>query len=815
MRKNRLPNDETPLDDPAAQHQPAGPGGPPGGAQKGVLQVVWRRRWWVVLTTVAAVGAALLYLSRVTPIYASSSRIYVQVFNPVGKSVAENLGSAKAESATLTQCELIASEPLLGGVAALPEVRQMRMMAGADNPVGLIRSALTVTPDRDFITIAFESPHNVEAAQLVNLVVQQYQEFTGKQRNNNVAEVLRTLQGEKDKREKELDQRTKEALKFKTDHGILSLTDGEKGNIILQRLSKLSEALTTAQLEAAEAEANFRSVDALKGDPKRLLDLARAETPKETRLEMEAAQAQGDSIDLRLMGQSDALRERIADADRTLARLRRTRTPEHKEVREADADLAVLRDQLARNEREIAARKEKLLEQQRRDAMENRSLQSKAEQGRQGERDREMVDSFVTRVARRHEMTKRRATQLEADFNAQKTEAMGLNTVQAQFAAIESDLRRADKLVTMLEDKIKEINVTEDTGVVKVTPLEVAKPAAAPIRPDRKRVLGIAVLLGLVLGGGVAFGLDAMDQRLRSVEEIMAVIDVPVLGLVPHMEEAEAQSARGRKVQLEPTSDVAEAYRTIRTAVYFAEREAAAKTMLITSPAPGDGKSTTASNLAIAMAQAGRRVLLVDADCRRPTQHKIFGLDAKVGLSSVMAGLESVEGAIQRTDLETLDVMPCGPLPANPAEILNGQGFADLLTHLQKAYDHVVIDSPPVAPVTDARILGAMCDETILVLRANKSTRRLAEHARDSLSSVGTRLIGVIVNDVQRRRDRYGYYYGYGYGYGYYGYGYGSRGGDKAAGNGKAVGNGTAAANGSHGDGGLPALEDATAATRG
>lgn len=751
---------------------------PPAAApHKGPLQIAWRRRWWIVLTTVAALGAAVLYLNRVTPIYVSNARIYIQQFSPVGKSQGENLG-ARSEGTVSTQAELIASEPLLRGVAELPEVRQMKMMAGVDNPIPVIRAGLIVTTDRDFINVSYESPHNVEAAQLVNLIVQQYEEFNGKQRSNNAYEILKILQAEKDKREKDLEARVKEVLEFRRKNGMLSLTDGDKGNIILQKLAKLSEALTTSQLDQMEAEATFNAVEKLRNEaPERLMELARFETPREMKLELDQNASQQESTDLRLLSMSDSLRERIEEAERSLARLRRTRTPEHKDVIDAEADLVVLQEQLAKNELMIAGQKEKLLEQQRRAALESQSQQAVADRSKQETRDKQMVEAYIASVTRRYEQARQRSMQLATNFEAQKVEALGLNTLATEFAALEGDRQRAEKLVQMLEDKIKDINVTEDTNVVKVTTLEVAKPGESPIRPDRKRVIGVALLLGLMLGFGLVLGLDAMDQRLRSVEEIMSVIDVPVFGLIPHIEQSEAQTTRGRKVQLEPTSDVAEAYRTVRTAVYFADRETHATKLLVTSPAPGDGKSTTASNLAIAMAQAGRRVLIIDADCRRPTQHKIFGFDGTIGLTSVMAGLESVDSAIQKTDIDTLDVMPCGPLPANPAEILNGQGFAELLNHLQQSYDHIVIDSPPVAPVTDALILSALADETILVLRANKATKRLTMHAREGLASVGARIIGIIINDVPRRRDRYGYYYGYsygyGYGYGYYGYGYG------------------------------------------
>jgi succinoglycan biosynthesis transport protein ExoP len=281
-------------------------------------------------------------------------------------------------------------------------------------------------------------------------------------------------------------------------------------------------------------------------------------------------------------------------------------------------------------------------------------------------------------------------------------------------------------------------------------------------------------VLGLMLGGGLAYLRDWLDHRLNSVDEIREMLGLTLLGVLPNMPGREVASVRGQKVQLDPMSEVAEAYRTIRTAIYFGAPDGKAKTMLITSPAPGDGKTTTASNLAIAMAQAGQKVLLLDADFRKPNLHKIFALDGPAGITEVIAEKATLADTIKPSGIPGLSVLPCGPLPKNPSEILNSRAFSKLVEQLEESFDHIVIDSPPVMPVSDARILGALCDLTVLVLRAQKSTRRVSVQARESLSSVGARILGVVVNDVPKSRGGYGYYnYGY-YQYGYR-YGYGNR----------------------------------------
>jgi len=224
---------------------------------------------------------------------------------------------------------------------------------------------------------------------------------------------------------------------------------------------------------------------------------------------------------------------------------------------------------------------------------------------------------------------------------------------------------------------------------------------------------------------------------------------------------------RGQKVRIDSDSPVAEAYRTIRTAVFFGARNKEAKTILITSPAPADGKTTLVSNLAIAMAQAGQKTLILDGDFRKQMQHKIFEVNHRdVGLSSVLAGAKTLDEVTKPTGVTRLELLSCGLSMPNPSEVLNSKRFADVLEILSDKYDRIIVDAPPVMPVTDAQILAAICDVTLLVLRAEKSTRKISQQARDGLLSVGANILGALVNDVPKRGS-YGYYSSYGYKYGH------------------------------------------------
>ena len=335
------------------------------------------------------------------------------------------------------------------------------------------------------------------------------------------------------------------------------------------------------------------------------------------------------------------------------------------------------------------------------------------------------------------------------------------NELNAQYALLKDYYDENRNRVIILEDRIKELSTTEETGALNISIVEVAVPAIKPVKPQKAKVLAIALVLGMMLGGGLALLRDSRDQKLYSSEEISNALGIPVVALVPSMPKNETLAERGQKVHLRSDSPGAEAYRTIRTSIFFGIKGGKAQTILITSPTPNDGKTTLASNLAIAMAQADQKTLILDADFRKSMQHNIFQKPNKDGLSSVIKKEISLISAIQPTGINNLDLLVAGSKIDNPAEMLNSAEFARTLKDLSVKYDRIIIDSPPVMPVTDSQILAALCDVTLLVLRADKSTRMSCLHAYDNLINVGANLFGAVINDVSRKSR--GYDYGYGY----------------------------------------------------
>jgi capsular exopolysaccharide synthesis family protein len=348
---------------------------------------------------------------------------------------------------------------------------------------------------------------------------------------------------------------------------------------------------------------------------------------------------------------------------------------------------------------------------------------------------------------------------LETQVAKAQADAKEVSIASLKYARLQKEWENDQKLKDKDLNQLQEVRYARELGVYQIDVFEDAQPELRPSSPKKRITFPAGLLFGLLVGSGLAFFRDWRDDRYRTVDEIKESMGVPVLGTIPRMPEGLPAPLAGQQAMLEPASAVAEACRTIRTAIYFGAPKDRCRTLHITSPASTDGKSTLAANLAITMAQAGKRVLLIDADLRLPVQHSIFGVRHEHGLSSVVYGKATLDQAIQPTAVSGLEVLPCGPKPTHPTELLNSPMFSELLEVLSDRYDQVIIDSPPVMGIADARIISASCDLTVLVLRSEKSTRRVSELARDGLLSVGANLLGIVINQADAVMDTaYGYY---------------------------------------------------------
>ena len=296
--------------------------------------------------------------------------------------------------------------------------------------------------------------------------------------------------------------------------------------------------------------------------------------------------------------------------------------------------------------------------------------------------------------------------------------------------------------------------------------LTVVDPATPPREPSSPRVLLstlLAALVGLLIALGIAYTLEYLDDTVKSSEDVEAATGLATLGTVIKMKGAGGRSEIYRLATLlYPRGPAAEAYRTLRTNLEFAAVDEPVRTLLVTSSIPGEGKTTTASNLAVAYAQAGRRVILLDADLRKPGVHKVFDLPNATGLTSLLRTDDvAIDDVARATEEERLQVITTGMLPPNPAELLGSNRMQTILERLVAATDLVIVDSPPLQAVTDAAILSAITDGTLLVIDAERTRRGAAGHGREALAKADARVLGVALNRISARAGSNYVYYDY------------------------------------------------------
>jgi capsular exopolysaccharide synthesis family protein len=355
----------------------------------------------------------------------------------------------------------------------------------------------------------------------------------------------------------------------------------------------------------------------------------------------------------------------------------------------------------------------------------------------------------------------------------EKQQALELAKLETEYRPLARDAENNGKVYSQINQRQKEINLTGMLKANNVRILDRSTPPRSPVSPLLALNLPIGAVLGLIFGLMLGFTIESLDNTVKSPEAAEELVGAPLLGVVPMLSQSRQHSMadapeRDLAVFKDPTSLAAEACRSIRTNMLFISAQKEFSLFSVTSPGPQDGKTTVAINLAVTMAQAGGRILLIDADMRRPRVHKSFGLKSDKGISSVMAGDMELKNAICKSEVPNLDILPCGPMPPNPAELLHTERFRQILAQCRGNYDRVILDSPPIGPVTDPAIIGGSTDGVVLVLRAGHTTREATQFARRQLGDAGARILGLVINQTDRKGSGYGYGYGYYTAYGRY-----------------------------------------------
>ena len=356
---------------------------------------------------------------------------------------------------------------------------------------------------------------------------------------------------------------------------------------------------------------------------------------------------------------------------------------------------------------------------------------------------------------------------LGAEVDRYKKEAFDLGPKIVAYNELSRTKRNWEDKYNILRGRLSTSEMTGrmNTAIsTHVKPLDPALPATTPVSPSLRTNVAVATTLALLLGIGLVFLSVFLDRTVKTTTDAQQAAGVPVLGFIPMLGSMTDDKNRDLYVHQHPKSLVAESCRALRTNIMFSSADRSLKTLIVSSANQREGKTTSVIYLGTTMAQGGQRVLLIDTDMRRPRLHESTGVSRQSGLSNLILGDKSYDDVIKTTEIPNLYVLPCGPLPPNPAELLMTKRFQTVLAELATRFDRVILDSPPVQAVTDAVVLSKLVDGVILVVRADKTLREDVKRSVKAIHDVGGWIFGVIVNEVNAS-DRSYYSYGYGYGY--------------------------------------------------
>ncbi len=705
------------------------------------LRVLIKRKWVVLGTLAAIFGASLIATLRITPIYDAVGSIAINKPDPMLQNLRDsgNSGMEYYDPTDLdTEVRILHSDLLALQVIKQLNLDQMPEFGGHGVPIssslalttdalqpdsakanallGAFKGSLHVVlePNTRIIDIHYRSPNKELSARVVNTLANTYIEQNFKTRFESTMQASDWLSRQLVDLQMKVETSQEKLVKYQKEHQILGIDD--KQNITTAKLDELNKELTTAESARMEKESVFRLADG--GDT-------------------ESAAAVASSSSVKGSGSSSGLLDKL---ESTKADLKIQIAQVSTQFGPAYPKLAELNNQLHEIEAQI-----------------------------QGEMKRVGGRLRGDYLAALH-----RESMLRAALEEQKQQQNKLNESAIEYSLLKRDFETNRTLYEGLLQKLKEAGVTAGLRSNNIRPVDIARTPGSPAEPNVPRNLGFAFALGLTSGIGLAFLLEGVDNTVRTPEQAQSISGLPSLGMIPLGSRTTGEAnptglsvaASKEAVELitlsRPQSQMSESYRALRTSLLLTSLGAPPKTIVITSALPQEGKTTTSINTATVLAQKGTRVLLIDADLRRPSIHKMLGMGPRAGLSNVLTGGTTLQDAtVRSTLLPNLFILPAGTPPPNPAELLASSQMMDLLAELREQYDHIVVDTPPTLSVTDAVVLSTRADAVVLVIRSGQTTKPALRRSRDILAQVNARVAGVLLNAVDLDSPDYYYYYEY------------------------------------------------------
>ena len=707
------------------------------------LRVFIKRKWTILGCLLFIFSVVTIATLKMRPIYSASGSIAINKpdYNLVNFRDSGNMGGEFYDPTDLdTEVNILQSDLLALQVIRTLNLDKMPEFGGkpgnaptsnlSPDPLQVdsahtaallsaFKSGLRVSlkPNTRIVVIQYTSTNPQVASTVVNTLASTYVEQNFKTKFESTMQASDWLTKQLEDLQMRVETSQEKLVKYQKEHEILG-TD-EKQNIITEKLSELNKQLTSAEAVRMEKESLYRLIQS--GDANAVSSAASV---------LESVRSSGASSPSALL---TGLQTKQADLKIQIAEMSTQFGPAYPKVAQLKSQLEELDHQIQLELKKIAER----------------------------------VKGEYLAALQEEQL-------LSAQFEKQKQEANKLNESAIEYSLLKRDVDTNRQLYEGLLQKLKEAGVTAGLKSNNIRLVDVARTPVAPSEPNIPRNLAFAFVLGLTSGIGLAFLLENMDNTVRTTEQAQVISGLPPLGMIPLGSPNGTSSTSLKQLTIasreavefvtvsRPHSQMAESYRALRTSLLLSSLGGPPKVIMVTSARPQEGKTTTAINSAIVLAQKGVRVLLVDADLRRPSVHKTLGLGPGSGLSNVLTGNAALEQAISESQiLPNLFVLPAGSPPPNPAELLASPQMKEILGELRGQFDHVVIDTPPTLSVTDAVVLSPRVDAIILVIRSGQTTRQALRRARDILMQVNAHITGVLLNAVDLTSPDYYYYYEY------------------------------------------------------
>jgi capsular exopolysaccharide synthesis family protein len=375
------------------------------------------------------------------------------------------------------------------------------------------------------------------------------------------------------------------------------------------------------------------------------------------------------------------------------------------------------------------------------------------------------VKRAIQAIRNDYELAKAKEASLRHQFAQGKGEALALSEKAIQYGVLKREVESNQQMYEALLKRVKETSIIEEVRPFNISIIDRAEIPKSPVRPRRLLNIFLSIIVGIFGGIGISFFLEYLDNTFKTPDDVEERLSVPLLGVIPIIKGPDLQDRRIELIShLEQKSNVSEAYRALRTSILLSSVDPI-KSIVITSPLENEGKTTTAVNLAISLAQMDKRVLLVDADLRKPKLHIVFGLDNSTGLSSFLTR-QVIKEIIRESGIPNLSVITSGPIPPNSSELLSSKRMQEFVELVKEKFDMIIFDATPLIIVTDASILSTLVDGTVMVVMAGKTTFDVARRGVKLLRDINSRLLGSVLNGLDTMREGYEYLYPYYYSYG-------------------------------------------------